>query len=89
MICQDPVSDLLRRPHRNPEIQAFVNKYLRSLQERRSDAREDMEGERLISMNYLDEAGLLGAGERVAGLDRLRDSQYRLLEARERVEDLG
>jgi hypothetical protein len=83
VICQDPVSDLLRRPHRNAEIRVFVNKYLRPLQERRSDAREDMEGERLIRMDYLDEAAVLGTEERTGTLYGQADFQYRLLEARE------
>src|SRR5207237_1043870 len=43
VISQEPVSDLLRVGHKNPQIHEFVNQRLRSLFEQREDIKEDME----------------------------------------------
>ena len=67
-ISQAPVTDLLRRGHKHPRINAFVRQHLRPLAEERQDAREDMEGERLIRMDFLDEAALFRLDDQVAAL---------------------
>lgn len=64
VISQEPVSDLLRG-HDNAQIREFVNRYLRPIHEQLEDARGDMEGERLIRTDYLDEAALHRVDERV------------------------
>lgn len=68
-ITPNPVSDLLNSGHNNPDIRAFVNKYLRHMQYRREDAREEMEGERLKRMLYLDQAGIYSVDERIESLE--------------------
>ena len=67
VISQSPVADLLRG-HPNPEINAFAQKQLRQLHEGRADAREDMEGERLIRMDLMDETMLYRLEDQIAGL---------------------
>ncbi len=55
VISQYPVEDLLQG-HVNPEIRQFVNRYLRPMQERREDIKEEMEGGKLYRMGLQDEA---------------------------------
>jgi hypothetical protein len=68
VISQEPFSDLLRVGHKNPQIREFVNQRLRPLQERLEDTKEDMESERLIRMDLLDEAALFRTDERKEGI---------------------
>ena len=85
VISRYPVADLLRG-HKNPRINAFAQRYLRPLHEGRADAREDMEGERLIRMDFMDEATLYRLEEQAAGLlghtpDAVSDRQQALARA--------
>ena len=83
VISQYPVRDLLQG-HTNPDIRRFVNQYLRYLHDRREDAREDMEGERLLRLGDLDDATLYGVDERLAGVTdpSFYDKQIESLEKR-------
>jgi hypothetical protein len=61
-ISQQPFADLLRG-HTNSDIRRFVNEYLRPLQHRLEDAKEDFEAERLLRDAIRDEVALLGVDE--------------------------
>ena len=62
-ISLEPFADLLRG-HKHPDIQRFVQKYLRPLQHRLEDTKEDIEFERLLRLALLDEAALSRVDER-------------------------
>jgi hypothetical protein len=57
VISQNPISDLLRG-HANPQIRGFVTRYLRPLQERLEDIKEDMEQQRLLRDDVRDLAAI-------------------------------
>jgi hypothetical protein len=57
IISEEPVVELLRG-HKNPEIRAFVNRYLRPLHEDKEDIRDDMEFQRLILQDMREETAL-------------------------------
>jgi hypothetical protein len=57
VISQNPISDLLRG-HANPQIRSFVTRYLRPLQERLEDIKEDMEQQRLFRDDVRDLAAI-------------------------------
>jgi hypothetical protein len=67
VISQEPFDDLLRRGHPNPQIMEFVNSYLRQIQYRVEDMRREMEGERLLRLDLLDEASMARVDERREG----------------------
>jgi hypothetical protein len=56
-ISQEPVKDLLNG-HTNPQIRAFVNRYLRPLPYRLEDTQAEIEALRMKRLDYLDEAAL-------------------------------
>jgi hypothetical protein len=58
-LSQEPVRDLLQGgQHPNPEIRDFVKRYLRPLEERIEDLRDDIEFERMVRMDFFDQAML-------------------------------
>jgi hypothetical protein len=57
VISQEPFSDLLKG-HTNPVIQRFVRHYLRPINERQQNIKDEMEYARLSRLDYLDEAAL-------------------------------
>ena len=63
VISHDPFADLLRG-HKNPDIHRFIENYLRPLQFRLEDTRDDIEEERLLRLAILDEAALSRVDER-------------------------
>ena len=67
VISQNPVRDLLHG-HVNPEIRKFVNKYLRYLEDKREDIKEDMEAEKFKRMIELDTAAFFGAEAQEEGV---------------------
>jgi hypothetical protein len=77
IISQEPVAELLRG-HIHPYIRAFVNCYLRPLSEKQEDARDDMEGEKLIRDDLRDQAALERLDAQLEGLNR-RASDYGLI----------
>jgi hypothetical protein len=76
VISHEPVRELLTGRHK-PEIQEFVDKYLRYLKWRREDTREEIEGERLLRLSDLDQASLYGIDERMADVGR--EPSYQIL----------
>jgi hypothetical protein len=56
IISRTPVKDILEG-HYNPQVQAFVTEYLRSLADRQEDLKAEMEGERIKRQGLLDAAG--------------------------------
>ena len=69
VICEEPLTEMLRG-HKNPRINAFIRKRLRPLHEEISDAREDIEGLRLIRMDFLDQIALERLDAQIAGMGR-------------------
>ncbi len=57
VISQSPVYDLLQG-HANSEIQQFVNRYLRPLQNWEEDVKKEIEGGKLIRTEMMDEAAI-------------------------------
>jgi hypothetical protein len=66
-VSQNPVRDLLHG-HKNPEIRRFVNTYLRYLEEKREDIKEDMEGTEFARMIEHDTAAFFGAEAQEEGV---------------------
>ena len=66
-ISQEPFADLLRG-HKHPDVNRFVQQYLKPLQHRLEDTREDLEYERLLRLALLDEAALSRVDERWEGI---------------------
>jgi hypothetical protein len=62
-VSQNPFADLLRG-HKHPDINRFMQQYLRPLQHKLEDAQEDIEYERLLRQVILDEAALSRVDER-------------------------
>lgn len=58
----------LLRGHDNPQIREFTRRYLRPLQYRLEDIKEEMEGEKLLRQYFVDIAGLYRVYERIAAL---------------------
>jgi hypothetical protein len=67
-ISRQPFDDLLRGGHTNPIIQSFTDRYLRPLQYRLEDIKEEMEGEKLLRQYFVDKAALYRVYERIAAL---------------------
>jgi hypothetical protein len=65
-ISRQPFDDLLRGGHTNPIIQSFTDRYLRPLQYRLEDIKDEMEGERLLRQYFVDIAALYRVYERIA-----------------------
>jgi hypothetical protein len=65
-ISRQPFDDLLRGGHTNPDIQSFTDRYLRPLQYRLEDIKDEMEGERLLRQYFIDIAALYRVYERIA-----------------------
>jgi Helicase HerA, central domain len=76
LLVQEPVSHLLRYGHRNPDVLWFVNQYLRVLQERREDTKEDMERLRIERQEDMDEAGIYRIDAQIAGADEREKVDY-------------
>ena len=68
VISHEPFADLLRG-HKNPDMHRFIENYLRPLQFRLEDTRDDIEGERLLRLAILDEAALSRVDERYEALE--------------------
>ena len=60
---------ILLRGHKHPDIHRFVDKYLRPLQHKLEDTREDIEYERLLRLALLDEAALSRVDERYESIE--------------------
>src|SRR5918992_914572 len=67
VITQDPFPTLLRG-HDNPQIREFSRRYLRPLQYRLEDIKDEMEEERLLRQYFVDQAALYRVYERIAAL---------------------
>jgi hypothetical protein len=67
VISQNPLRDLLHG-HVNPEIRKFVHKYLRYLEDKREDIRDDMEGAKFARMIEHDTAAFFGAEAQEEGV---------------------
>jgi hypothetical protein len=95
IISQEPVAELLRG-HRNPEIRAFVSRYLRPLHEEKEDIRDDMEFQRLILQDMREETALhrLDAQEAMvyrkygATTRALQNAESSIYDARLKIESL-
>jgi hypothetical protein len=72
VISQYPFYDLLQG-HNNPALRVLIDKYLRPIKERAEDLFGDMETQRLLRTEYLDEANLYRVDERIATAGRGRD----------------
>jgi hypothetical protein len=68
VITREPFADLLWKGHANPQIQKFVDRYLRQYQHRIEDVLREMEEERLVRTDLLDEAALSRIDERREGI---------------------
>jgi hypothetical protein len=76
VISQASFEDLLKG-HTNPQIREFVRTYLRPLQEKLEDAKENIEGQRLQRIAWLDEVALSRVDERREGIyNTLQRSRY-------------
>jgi hypothetical protein len=75
---QTPFFDLLRG-HKNPDIQAFINKYLVPWRDKFENIRMEMEGKQLERMAVLDQVGVSRIEERISGLAGTAMGQYQSL----------
>jgi hypothetical protein len=92
VLSQYPVDDLVQKGHTNPKIQAVVNWYFRRFQEEMTDIKNQMEAERLIRMEVLDDSALYRLDERIEnlrGYERDYVVMERLLRSAERAVSLA
>ena len=80
-LSEHPVTDLLQSSHTNEVIRRFVRRYLRPLQEKLEDLKEEKEHDMLMRMYFLEEAMIFGIEEDLVGLDARsdRDRRYELI----------
>ncbi len=87
-ISQSPVSDLLRG-HTNPEIQKFVDTYLRPMQNRIDNIKDEIESKKLVRTGMMDESAISRLNVQMLGVDRFEKDTFLIQKAIEKEMELA
>lgn len=75
VISQEPFWDMLRRGHANPRIHEIFTEYFRPLYYNLDRLKEEIENERLVRMDLLDETGMYQSEASLSQVDERREGR--------------
>lgn len=75
VISQEPYWDMLRRGHANPRLHEIFTEYFRPLYYNLDRLKEEIENERLVRMDLLDETGMYQSEASLSQVDERREGR--------------